>query len=24
CEGNFYCPAEKFCCKTRTGQWGCC
>ncbi|XP_056336387.1 progranulin-like isoform X1 [Danio aesculapii] len=24
CEGNFYCPAEKFCCKTGTGQWGCC
>ncbi|XP_051728181.1 progranulin-like isoform X1 [Ctenopharyngodon idella] len=24
CEGNVYCPAEKFCCKTATGQWGCC
>ncbi|XP_067282665.1 progranulin-like [Pseudorasbora parva] len=24
CEGNVYCPAEKFCCKTASGQWGCC
>ncbi|XP_051992507.1 progranulin-like [Xyrauchen texanus] len=24
CDGDVYCPAEKLCCKTRTGQWGCC
>ncbi|XP_073678193.1 progranulin-like [Garra rufa] len=24
CNGNVYCPAEQFCCKTAAGQWGCC
>ncbi|KAK7138722.1 hypothetical protein R3I93_015976 [Phoxinus phoxinus] len=24
CEGNVYCQAENFCCKTASGQWGCC
>ncbi|XP_043073816.1 progranulin-like isoform X2 [Puntigrus tetrazona] len=24
CDGDVYCPAEQFCCKTSSGQWGCC
>ncbi|XP_050993327.1 progranulin-like isoform X1 [Labeo rohita] len=24
CDGNVYCPADQFCCKTAAGQWGCC
>ncbi|XP_059412424.1 progranulin-like isoform X2 [Carassius carassius] len=24
CDGNVYCPTEQFCCKSATGQWGCC
>ncbi|XP_073668897.1 progranulin-like [Paramisgurnus dabryanus] len=24
CDVNVYCPVEMVCCKTQTGQWGCC
>uniref|UniRef100_A0A4W4H4Q7 Granulins domain-containing protein n=2 Tax=Electrophorus electricus TaxID=8005 RepID=A0A4W4H4Q7_ELEEL len=24
CSSYFYCPAANTCCKTLTGQWGCC
>ncbi|XP_063041137.1 progranulin-like [Engraulis encrasicolus] len=24
CDGRFYCPADHSCCRTPTGEWGCC
>ncbi|KAL2080034.1 hypothetical protein ACEWY4_023827 [Coilia grayii] len=24
CDGHFYCPADNSCCRTPTGEWGCC